>query len=603
MSLRGHRKENGVRNQDIEKQVPKDDGVDPRKKGTTRETILHNLNPDGKYLQMWNMMFVVSCTIAVSVDPLFFYLPVINEDNKCLALDDKLKITTICLRSVTDMMYVLNIILQFLCPVKLARTMIVKDAWLIAKTYLSSYFLMDILAILPIPQVLVPIIFSEMRGSKFLNKRKFLNAVVLFQYVPRVLRLYLSWWKLNSNDNNLARIVWVKAAFNFFLYILASHVLGAFWYLFSIERETACWHIACTKHIGCNPSSFKCQHSLGNHTFLNDYCSVEPPNTKLFDFGIFLDALQSGTVASKDFPRKFAYCFWWGLRNLSSLGQNLQTSTYIWENLFAVLISVFGLLLFLYFIGNLQTYMQLATQRSEEIIRSMKFKERDVDLWIHRNELPRDIKKEIMSNITHILEEKKDVDAEKPLPHLPRELRKKIKNHLCKPLLRKVPLLEKNEQLLQLICDHLKPVYYNEHSYIVREGEPLDAMLFITQGVVWNFITTGNGEGIVTSKAQCIEKGNFFGQELLDWGFMKGKETEKELVDGELKGSPVPNLSELPISTKTAKTHTKVEGFALMANDLRTIVSTRKTKAVSSIEAAWWHFHLEKKNEVSSKSA
>lgn len=84
--------------------------------------------------------------------------------------------------------------------------------------------------------------------------------------------------------------------------------------------------------------------------------------------------------------------------------------------------------------------MQLETQRSEEIIRSVKFKERDVDLWIHRNKLPRDIKKEIMSNITHILEEKKDVDAEKPLPHLPRELRKKIKNHLCKPLLRKVGL-------------------------------------------------------------------------------------------------------------------------------------------------------------------
>nr|XP_023876994.1 cyclic nucleotide-gated ion channel 1-like isoform X3 [Quercus suber]POE80364.1 cyclic nucleotide-gated ion channel 1 [Quercus suber] len=484
---------NSQGNQDIEKQVPKDDGVDLRKKGTTRKTILQNLNPEGKYLQMWNMMFVVSCTIAVSVDPLFFYLPVIKEDNKCLALDDKLKITVICLRSVTDMIYVLNIILQFLCPVKLARTMIIKDAWPIAKRYLLSYFLMDILAILPIPQV-----------------------------------------------------------------------LGAFWYLFSIEREMACWHIACTKHIGCNPGSFKCQHSLRNHTFLNDYCPVEPPNTTLFDFGIFLDALQSGTVASKDFPRKFAYRFWWGLRNLSSVGQNLQTSTYIWETLFAVLISICGLLLFLYFIGNLQTYMQLATQRSEDIIQSVKFKERDVDLWIHRNELPLDIKKEIMSDITQILEQKKDVDVEKPLPHLHWELRKKIKDHLCKPLLRKVPLLEKNEQLSQLICDHLKPVYYNEQNYIVREGEPLDAMLFITQGIVWNFITTSDGEGIVTSKAQCIEK-------------------------------------ELPISTETAKTHTKVEGFALMANDLRTLVSKWKNKEVSSIQAAWRRHHLEKKNEKSNQ--
>ncbi|KAM3729838.1 hypothetical protein ACB098_12G041100 [Castanea mollissima] len=127
-------------------------------------------------------------------------------------------------------------------------------------------------------------------------------------------------------------------------------------------------------------------------------------------------------------------------------------------------------------------------------------------------------------------------------------------------------MLESNEQLLQMICDYLKPVYYNEQSHVVREGEPLDAMLFITQGIVWNFITTSNGEGIVISKAQCIEKGNFFGQELLDWGFSK----EKELVDGEFEGSLVPNLSELPISTKTAEIHTKFEGFALITTTNKT---------------------------------
>ena len=157
------------RTQDVEKQVAKDDGVDLGKKGTTRKTILQNLNPDGKYLQMWNMMFVVSCTIAVSVDPLFFYLPVINEDNKCLALDNKLKITaiSICLRSVTDIIYVLNIILQFLCPEKLARNVIVKDAWSIAKRNLLSYFLMDILAILPIPQVRETFLFLNCSVKSF----------------------------------------------------------------------------------------------------------------------------------------------------------------------------------------------------------------------------------------------------------------------------------------------------------------------------------------------------------------------------------------------------------------------------------------------------
>ena len=59
--------------------------------------------------------------------------------------------------------------------------------------------------------------------------------------------------------------------------------------------------MACTNRIGCIPSSFNCDHSSGNHSFINDYCSVETPNTTFFDFGIFLEVLQSGAVASKDF--------------------------------------------------------------------------------------------------------------------------------------------------------------------------------------------------------------------------------------------------------------------------------------------------------------
>ena len=130
---------------------------------------------------------------------------------------------------------------------------------------------------------------------------------------------------------------------------------------------------------------------------------------------------------------------------------------------------------------------------------------------------------------------------------------------------------EKN-QLLQMICDYLKPVYYNEHSYIVREGEPLDAAIFVTQGIIWSFATS-NGEGTVSSAAQCIEKGHFYGQDLLDWA---------------LNDSPTSlDLSKLPISTKTVKTHAKVEGFALMANDLKTVVSKWKTEAASALQAAW----------------
>lgn len=90
-------------------------------------------------------------------------------------------------------------------------------------------------------------------------------------------------------------------------------IFGAFWYLFSIERETTCWKQACEGHTGC---FWFCDDGEGNSALLSAACPIQPANTTQFNFGIFLDALQSGIVESTYFPKKFFYCFWWGLQNL-----------------------------------------------------------------------------------------------------------------------------------------------------------------------------------------------------------------------------------------------------------------------------------------------
>ncbi|KAG6706985.1 hypothetical protein I3842_06G009600 [Carya illinoinensis] len=175
--------------------------------------------------------------------------------------------------------------------------------------------------------VIVPIIFSDMRDYKSRHGRKVLNAVVLLQYVPRLFRIYRLWKIVKGSSpnkvkaeskKNMKRIRVMKAGFNLLLYLVASNVLGAFWYFISIQRETTCWQLACKNDIECSKTSpsFNCGDGFGNYTFLNDSCSVETPKTILFDFGIFQEARQSGILASKDFFQKTMYCFWWGLRNL-----------------------------------------------------------------------------------------------------------------------------------------------------------------------------------------------------------------------------------------------------------------------------------------------
>lgn len=70
------------------------------------------LDPKGPNPSTWNNIFLFSCVIAVSIDPLFFYIPLINEEKKCFGIDNKLKNVALVLRSVTDVSYILHIIFQ-----------------------------------------------------------------------------------------------------------------------------------------------------------------------------------------------------------------------------------------------------------------------------------------------------------------------------------------------------------------------------------------------------------------------------------------------------------------------------------------------------------
>ncbi|KAI7748592.1 hypothetical protein M8C21_012954 [Ambrosia artemisiifolia] len=489
------------------------------------------LNPQGKFLQKWNKIFVLSCLIAVSVDPLFFYIPIVKEDKKCLDLDSKLQITASVLRSFTDIFYIVHIIFQFrtgfIPPSSrvFGRGVLVEDAWEIAKRYLSSYFLVDILAVLPLPQVVIWIIIPKLRGSRSLNTKNLLKFIVFFQYIPRMLRIYPLYKEVTRTSGILTETAWAGAAFNLFLYMLASHVFGAFWYLSSIERETTCWRKACgniTANIGarvsdCVHSSFYCDSRTHHVQYLNASCPIVEMDNPPYDFGIFLPALESGVVNSTDFPQKFFYCFWWGLQNLSSLGQNLKTSTFVWEICFAVFISISGLVLFSFLIGNMQTYLQSTTIRLEE----MRVKRRDAEQWMSHRLLPEHLKERIRRYEQYKWQETRGVDEDNLIRNLPKDLRRDIKRHLCLKLLKRVPMFEKmDDQLMDALCDRLKPVLYTEKSYIVREGDPVDEMHF-----------------------------------LLTWA-----------LDPHTS-------SNLPISTRTVQALEEVEAFALMADDLKFVAS------------------------------
>lgn len=134
----------------------------------------------------------------------------------------------------------------------------------------------------------------------------------------------------------------------FFTHIIVmvdKQVLGAFWYIFSVERQDKCWRIACGKHEQCHTNGLYCDVTrTEDYSFLNTSCPLleqnQIKNPTDFDFGIFLDALQSQVVEKRNFWEKLFYCFWWGLRNLRFV-LNSQTCTLYLKIKFVTLFYLF----------------------------------------------------------------------------------------------------------------------------------------------------------------------------------------------------------------------------------------------------------------------
>ena len=160
----------------------------------------------------------------------------------------------------------------------------------------------------------------------------------------------------------------IKTSWMIFNVMFVFQVIGAFWYFFSIERETACWHKACKNQSGCGRSSFSCAHS-GNYTFLDDLCPINAPNSTLFNFGIFLEALQSGVVQSSNLPTKFFFCFWWGLRNLRFACARLTIIIY-WPGIliFVSLWSYYKMLLWSFLIYLTSRFLRLNLLFPQEVV-------------------------------------------------------------------------------------------------------------------------------------------------------------------------------------------------------------------------------------------
>nr|XP_011466556.1 PREDICTED: cyclic nucleotide-gated ion channel 1-like [Fragaria vesca subsp. vesca] len=270
---------------------------------------------------------------------------------------------------------------------------------------------------------------------------------------------------------------------------------------------------------------------------------------------------------STDLTEKFLICFSWGVRNLSSFASNINTSNYRWEILFVVAISINGLILFIYFLGHVQTFMQVAGKSKMSRQKLKKILRPKVESMLCEYGIPDDERAKVLSSINYVLEKKHIEDPDLVLENMSSIF--SIKHEVDEGRLRgelntirETLFLEKlkheldlsglqiDEEVLKRICKHLDPAIYPKGSYIIREGEPADMMFFITQGIALSY-TTEHYSMTITR----LERGECYGKEILRWA-----------------ATASTSFSHLPISLHTVKAHKNVEIFALQAADLQGVL-------------------------------
>ncbi|XP_025701492.1 probable cyclic nucleotide-gated ion channel 20, chloroplastic isoform X2 [Arachis hypogaea] len=114
------------------------------------------IHPDS--VKQWNKIIAILSLVAIFLDPLFFFLLYVEKHLNCIVISWTMTRPLILLRSINDLVYFMNMLLQFRLAYvsagsRLRGTDLIDDPKKIARHYLTSYFFLDLFIALPLPQV------------------------------------------------------------------------------------------------------------------------------------------------------------------------------------------------------------------------------------------------------------------------------------------------------------------------------------------------------------------------------------------------------------------------------------------------------------------
>ncbi|CAI5535176.1 unnamed protein product [Closterium sp. Naga37s-1] len=469
------------------------------------------IDPRSPGMKRWSRFYAGVTSLSLFSDPCFLYMLSFSSDSSCLYIQGPYVIIMASIRTLCDVFYLVNSCLALRTSYVSRQSMVLGRGELetfarkVAVHHLTSWsgLFLDVVVVLPIPQVLcliaVPYFLLQASEGEYGYVEEGIGIMLSFmllQYCVKVYHTYVVARRQQRVNGYVFGTSWWGFVLNMLVFLITAHGFGGLWYVQTVQSaiqclveqcndsQPTCTHdwLTCPEQFAWGdmpPPQDNAQAAWGGSTNVTDNCFPPFGTTGSYNYGIYDFAVQ--LLKEQGPPEKIMYGIFFGIMTLATFGNALVPSASIGQSVFSLIMVICGLLLFTSLIGNIEVFLHSMTARIED----MHLRRRDLDWWMQRRQLPTDLQMKVRRQERHTFASTRGLHEEELLDGLPDSLQRDVRRHLCRGLVRRVPLFEAvDEAVVDNICAKLRSVVLIAGTQVARRGEPVEEMLFIARGLL-----------------------------------------------------------------------------------------------------------------------